>query len=223
MSFWFSGGGYALEALLLGRKRVIEGSGSRSIAIIPDVVISEEHNDEVTVTRHPVDMGAQIADHAFKNPAVLTCSFGWSDSSTLMNSISLRSLTDSISSGAWKDSLSSLKDSITSGSFLKGVSSTKEVYERLLEIMEARELLSVSTGKRAYSNMLITRLQTSSTAETENALVCEITFEEVNLVTISETVLKSGVQAYPEVTASANNRGLVNGTAATSRPKAAGE
>ena len=44
---------YSLEALLLGRKREFAG-------IIPDVVVSEEHENEVVVTRHPVDTGANV-------------------------------------------------------------------------------------------------------------------------------------------------------------------
>ena len=78
---------YSIEALTLGRRRSITSSGSEAIAIIPDVVISEEHDDEVTVTRHPVDQGAPISDHAYKNPSVLNVRFGWSDSSRLINSV----------------------------------------------------------------------------------------------------------------------------------------
>lgn len=175
---------YSVEALLLGRKRQISSSGEDAVAIIPDVVISEEHDDEVVVTRHPVDHGAAIADHAYKNPASLTVLFGWSDSSRLLNSA-------------------------LSGSILKGVSTTKEVYEQLLKLMNARELLSVSTGKRQYTNMLITRLKTTSTAETESCLMCEITFEEVILVQTAETTLSALSQKSPEKTASVTNMGQV--------------
>ena len=75
---------YSLEALLLGRSRGI--TPEEGDAIIPDVVISETHDDDVTVTQHPVDTGAPIADHAFVQPAIVTCVFGWSDSSRLINS-----------------------------------------------------------------------------------------------------------------------------------------
>ena len=75
---------YSLEALLLGRSRGI--TPEEGDAIIPDVVISETHDDDVTVTQHPVDTGAPISDHAFVQPAIVTCVFGWSDSSRLINS-----------------------------------------------------------------------------------------------------------------------------------------
>lgn len=173
---------YSIEALTLGRRRSITSSGSEAIAIIPDVVISEEHDDEVTVTRHPVDQGAPISDHAYKNPPVLNVRFGWSDSSRLINSV-------------------------LDTSILRGYLSTKEVYEQLLKLMDNRELLTVSTGKRIYQNMLITKLSTSSTADTESALICDITFEEVIIVSAQSTNLSEDVQQNPERTASPTNGG----------------
>lgn len=63
----------SLEALLLGTKRSIEPTNLEGQvtgeAIIPDVTIAETHSDEVVVTTHPVDTGAQIADHAYRQPA----------------------------------------------------------------------------------------------------------------------------------------------------------
>ena len=157
-------GAYSIEALYLGRKREISSHDSDPIAIIPDVVISEEHDDEVTITRHPVDTGAPIADHAYKNPAILSVRFAWSDSSSLLNTLA-------------------------SGSTLRGISGTNEVYKTLLELMNRRSLLTVSTGKRLYQSMVITKLSTTSTAETETALICDITFEEVILVSTRTTTL----------------------------------
>lgn len=44
------------------------------------VTIEEEHYDELVVTQHPVEQGAAITDHAFKNPAKLLVRAGWSRS-----------------------------------------------------------------------------------------------------------------------------------------------
>jgi hypothetical protein len=142
-----------IEALLLSRARHIQ-SADGAIAIIPDVVISEVHVDEITVTRHPVDTGSDIADHAFREPSVLNCSFGWSDNSALVNSV-------------------------LSGSFLKGVTTTQAVYETFLKLLQGFELLDIKTGKREYRNMICTSLRTSSTVDTENALIIDARFEEV--------------------------------------------
>ena len=48
--------------------------------IIADVTVEEQHSDTLTTTKHPVELGASITDHAYKEPAQLTLRVGWSDS-----------------------------------------------------------------------------------------------------------------------------------------------
>lgn len=43
---------------------------------IADVTVKETHKDDLTITTHPVERGAAITDHAFKNPAQLTVQAG---------------------------------------------------------------------------------------------------------------------------------------------------
>lgn len=41
---------------------------SRRIGVlIPSVVVSEKHTDTLEITEHPVEVGAAVADHAYKN------------------------------------------------------------------------------------------------------------------------------------------------------------
>lgn len=44
------------------------------------VTVNEGHVDEVRTTDHPVERGAAITDHAFKEPARLALVVGWSNS-----------------------------------------------------------------------------------------------------------------------------------------------
>jgi len=54
---------------------------SRSIdKIIPNVVVEEMHRDRLSITSHPVEIGAAITDHAFKEPRELVMRCGWSNS-----------------------------------------------------------------------------------------------------------------------------------------------
>lgn len=46
-----------------------------------DVTIEEDSSDELEITQHPVEQGADITDHAYKRPARLVVHAGWSDSS----------------------------------------------------------------------------------------------------------------------------------------------
>nr|DAE00623.1 MAG TPA: hypothetical protein [Myoviridae sp. ctakU3] len=160
----------SLQALLLGVKRSIEPSdllgGLTGESIIPDVTISEFHSDEVTVTTHPVDTGAQISDHAYKQPATVVCSFGWSNSSRLLNSV-------------------------LDSSIFRGLESANDVYKRLLKMQEERQQLKLSTGKRVYDNVIITKIQTTTTVDTENAAIIEVTFQEILLATTRTVALAS--------------------------------
>jgi hypothetical protein len=46
--------------------------------IVAEVTIEEQEVDDITVTEHPVEQGAPIADHAFKRPSSVTIHAGWS-------------------------------------------------------------------------------------------------------------------------------------------------
>lgn len=58
--------------------------------IIPNVAIEEMHRDRLTITNHPVEIGAAITDHAFKEPVELTMRCGWSNSQGFSESYSQR-------------------------------------------------------------------------------------------------------------------------------------
>lgn len=48
---------------------------------VADVTISERHRDEMQITRHPIEIGSVIADHAFKKPIKVLLTVGFSNSS----------------------------------------------------------------------------------------------------------------------------------------------
>lgn len=48
--------------------------------IIPDCAIDEHHRDRLTITNHPVEMGAPITDHAFKEAEEVNLRYGWANS-----------------------------------------------------------------------------------------------------------------------------------------------
>lgn len=74
----FLGGVNVLETVLFKQGRSIAG-------IIPNVVVDESHVDELTITNHPVEQGAAISDHAFKNPAQVTVRYGFGMSGTALS------------------------------------------------------------------------------------------------------------------------------------------
>lgn len=64
----------SIALLLFGKSRNIGG-------VIPNVVIQEVHDDAVTVTQHPVEYGAAISDHAYREPSQVMMTVGWTPSS----------------------------------------------------------------------------------------------------------------------------------------------
>jgi hypothetical protein len=45
-----------------------------------EVTVSEDHEDDLVITQHPVEYGAAITDHAYKQPSQLRLRVGWSAS-----------------------------------------------------------------------------------------------------------------------------------------------
>lgn len=58
-------------------------TAARTIADIPlQVVINESTNDTLTITKQPVQQGASIADHAYKEPTTLSMTAYFNDNQT---------------------------------------------------------------------------------------------------------------------------------------------
>lgn len=70
----FAAGNRIVEEVLIQRPRSIG-------LIVPNVVIEEQHRDELVVTEHPIERGAAISDHVFKRPSEVTMRAAWSNSS----------------------------------------------------------------------------------------------------------------------------------------------
>ena len=137
---------------------------SRKIGlIIPDVIISEKHQDVLEITEHPTEDDAPITDHAFKRPSELTMEVGFSGG------------------GAILDLLSN-----TPFDFGFGLS-PRETYQQLLDLQASRVPFDVVTGKRIYSNMLIRVLDVTTDRTTENVLMATLTLKEA-LITSTQTI-----------------------------------
>ncbi|WP_047236642.1 phage baseplate protein [Chromobacterium subtsugae] len=158
-----------IETLLFTSSRQFAG-------IIPDVTIEEQHTDSLTITDQPVEMGAAISDHAYKNPAEVTVKVGWSQQMALLNST-------------------------FSGGLFSGVTSLQQMYNQLLQLQASRVPFDLSTGKRQYQNMLIKQLNVTTDVETENVLMVTIVFREIIIVSTQTTTLAASDQAQPQQTA----------------------
>lgn len=163
------------------------------------VAILEEHRDEMEITKHPVEQGAQISDHAFKLGAQLTMQIGWSPSS-----YSGSGLPNIL--GVAPIPFSGIASLLTG---LGGNSLIKSTYSQMLRLQAQRTLLTVYTGKRKYDNMLITMLAERTQKETENSLVLTLALEEVLIANVSvvNAPINQTAQAAPQSTTPSSNQG----------------
>ena len=166
----------AIALLLFGKKRNIGG-------VIPDVVIQEVHDDAVTITQHPVEYGAAISDHAYREPSQVMMTVGWTPGSLLVNGV-------------------------LSGSIFKGLQSLDDVYQSLLGIQRLREPFDLITGKRAYENMMITALSVTTDKDTENALIVTVTMTEVLRARTMVIPAEPEKQTEPSKTSTPANAGV---------------
>lgn len=152
-----------------------------------EVTISEAHVDELTIANHPVERGASITDHAFKEPAQLTIKAGWS--------AAYAATADTGGDGTEGD------DSGTG----QGLN---DLYTQLLLAQSGVELIEVQTGKRLYENMLIKSLQVTTDPATENVLMLTAQLREVILVdTLAVTMPSNDDRADPAATSGIADKG----------------
>lgn len=129
---------------------------SRKIGVVvPDVVVSEKHNDQLEITNHPVEVGAAVNDHAYKQPSEVVMECGFAGGGSLLD----------------------FADTTRAG--LQLGLSPHDTYAKLLEMQSGRQPIDVITGKRTYSNMLIRAIEVTTDRTTEHALMATLTLRQV--------------------------------------------
>lgn len=177
-------------------------------SIVAQATVEERHDDELEMTDQPVEQGAAITDHAYVRPSQLIIVCGWSNSPSGANIIS------TIAGFAGQSpALSALLGAmdLVDGvlNLLDGTqSAVQQAYDTLLTAYRGRTLFDVYTGKRAYENMLIKSLATTTNKEFENAMLIRIMFRQILMAqTQTVTVPDSSVMANPEQNGAVQNMG----------------
>jgi hypothetical protein len=168
-------------------------------AITIDATFEETLNDELQLTQHPVEAGAQISDHSFKLPKTAIMRCGWSNAcAAAQNGVNVATMINS---------------SIIVADYVSAV------YSKLVALQETREPFTLMTTIRQYANMLLTGIALTRDQRTSQALMVTATLKEVILVSTSSTTLPPlANQANPQNTAGQQNAGNVQLTPATPAP-----
>lgn len=163
------------------------------------VTIEETWEDELQITEHPVEKGAEISDHAFKRPPMVTMQCGWSnaDYGALLGSV----------------------EAIFDGGSLPSSEYIQTVYSELLALQQGGETFDVTTSMRNYTDMLIKSLVVRRDQKTGNALMVQATLRQVRIVETQATTLPArDAQADPASTAATENTGAKAAVPATPAP-----
>lgn len=157
------------------------------------VTTREVGTDELVITENPVQQGAEVTDHSYKKAASVLVEVGWSNSG-------IQSLVNDV------EAVSTL----LTGDGTGGFNYSDQIYNQLLQLQLSRIPFDLTTGKRAYTNMLIRAMSQPTTSETENALFVTMICQQVILTQTQDvTFPPSNVQANPASTGSTASVGTV--------------
>lgn len=146
--------------------------------IVVDATISEEHEVNYEVTRHPVPQGISITDHKRREPRVLKMDCIISNT-PIQNSVDgINDLTsiDEIAEGVQQNI-----DSLSASGTLARSERDTNAWQQLKAYAAGDDLMDVFTTLEAYRNMQITNLSTARTATTGQALHFSITLQEIRI------------------------------------------
>ena len=131
-----------------------------------DGFIKVDHSIELQTTSNPVETGASIVDHAYVKPAELTMEVMMSD----------------------------VHQSLVPEQFTGASFRSVNAWQVLRKLQSDRIPMSVFTRLGLYTNMLITKLAASDTAETFRALSAEVTLREIPVARIKTVKISSADQ-----------------------------
>ena len=131
-----------------------------------DGCMQVDHNIELQTTSNPVETGASVVDHAYVKPAELVM----------------------------KVMMSDVHQSLVPGQFTGASFRSVNAWQVLRKLQSDRIPMSVFTRLGLYTNMLITKLTASDTAETFRALSAEVTLREIPVARVKTVKISSADQ-----------------------------
>ena len=178
-------------------------------SLIAQVVVEEQHVDRLRITDHPIERAAAgelgvISDHAYKLPAELTVRCGWSNSPNLL-STNLIDIPGNIAAGI----------EATANAFGGPSSLIRDIYNQILAVQNGAQLVTILTGTRTYTNMLLEGLTTVTDHNTsDNALMLIVTAREIQIVDTQVAAIAPSALATPQKNQSVSDTGQLRLTQA---------
>lgn len=146
-----------------------------------DSVISESIQADVTVTKHPIEIGADIADHVYVNPATINMK--------VIVSYTTTNSSDDPFASTWSS----------------GASRPQNAYRVLEEIKAAGKSFTVVTGMKIFTNMVLTSVSVDRDTTTANVMIADLVLNEIFVVDTQLTVLPASKLSIPGSASQVNN------------------
>ena len=122
-----------------------------------DAIMSTETEETLTITSHPVQNGANVSDHAYREPTRITMEVFMSD----------------------------VMQARYPGQFNEFLGKSVSAYRRLLDLQRARIPFTVQTRLGCYQNMLIESIAAPDDVSTKDGLRCTVSMREVLVATVA--------------------------------------
>lgn len=140
-----------------------------------DAYFNINHESTLSITEHPIQTGANVADHAFEQPDILTFEIGMSD------------VMQDVTSGGFQ-------------SFSSDATRSINAYKTLRQLKSNRIPINAITKLWTYDNMLIENVSAIDSNTTAYGLRATVTLKQILVATV--TTVK--ISARPQKTDSTN-------------------
>lgn len=128
----------------------------RTLGTIPlDAVLQDDNTSTINLTQFPVESGSIITDHRIILPKVYKLRGVISGVNTIGN---LNALAGFAGNG------------------------TSSVYDELIRLQESAELITITSGLKVYTNLVIKSINAAQDVDTANILIFDVSLEEVLIV-----------------------------------------
>lgn len=155
-----------------------------------DVTFFERHQADIDITEQPIELGADITDHAFVKPLRLTVGGAVADVPLRLNPSFDTSSSNARSSSA---------------------------YQTILKSMYTRQMIRVQTGLANYPNMVMESLEAAQDKSTPDVFNFIMTLRQINVVSV-QTVSVPAEFLKPGTTQSLASPTVNNGAQLTVNP-----
>lgn len=139
-----------------------------------DAYLEESHTSTIEVSNNPVELGAEVSDHAIIIPKVIRIVIAVSD--TPMGF----------------EALTAIAGNVQRLFAEKGTKLTRsqQAYRDLIAMQESRVLLEVQTGLKLYKNMLITNIQVGQDKDSSRSVEMVVDMQELIIVETEVRAIK---------------------------------